>query len=166
MAQFRLCRVSSQSAISWIAFARTLLGEARGDAALALPDDAIDTLEAHLDDWEQAASIDEEMSLEAEMAPEQLEYLGHIFCRLSSHAVAQADARGYDISPTEGDEFFAALSESLIVSLEQSGETSSVEFAGALRNQWPRTDRLLPDGTLLPVSGRLLPDQPAQDTLG
>jgi len=89
-----------------------------------------------------------------EMPAEELEHLGHVFLQVSQYAVDKADRRGFDVSPPESDEFFAALSEAVIAALEFSGEDSATEFATGLRSDWPRTDRLLSDGTMLPVGER------------
>ncbi|HNG24147.1 MAG TPA: hypothetical protein PLC03_09300, partial [Microthrixaceae bacterium] len=52
--------------------------------------------------------------------------------------------RGFDISPSEGDEFYNALVEAVIVALEHAEDDSGVEFGEALRSSWPRFDRLDP----------------------
>ncbi|MFV0318205.1 MAG: hypothetical protein ACK5O2_14745 [Microthrixaceae bacterium] len=156
MVQFRLCDVSSASARTWIAYATSVLLEVRDDPHLAVDSDALDMLQAHLDQWDVLARVGDSLTVHAEIPSDELEYLGHLFCRLSNHMTKQADERGYDVSPPGGDEFFAALSEAVIVALEQSGEQSSTEFAGGLRSQWPRTDRLMPDGSLVAVSPRPL----------
>ena len=88
------------------------------------------------------------------MPADQLEHLGHVFLQVSRYSIDKADRRGFDVSPPEADEFFAALSEAVIAALEYSGEESTAEFATGLRNDWPRTDRLLPDGTMVPASSR------------
>lgn len=157
MVQFRLCEVSSSSAIAWIGFAREVLAEVKSESEVFLPPETAAAIEGHLDEWETRATLGPSLSLQVDMPADELEHLGHVFLQLSRYSIEQADRRGYDISPPESDEFFAALSEAVIGALEFSGEDSSTEFATGLRDAWPRTDRLLPDGTMMPVSGRLGP---------
>ncbi len=151
MVQFRLCDVTSSSALAWITFARETLARIGATGALVIPQETLAVLAGHLDEWETQASLGECMTLEFAMPAEQLEHLGHVFLQVSEYTIREADLRGYDISPPEADEFFAALSEAVISALEFSGDDSASEFAGTLRNDWPRTDRLMPDGTLVPV---------------
>lgn len=122
-----------------------------------VPPETLAVIEGHLDEWEMQAGMGPNLSLQIDMPAEELEHLGHVFLKVSQYAIAQADRRGFDVSPPESGEFFAALSEAMIASLEYSGEDSAAEFAIGLRNDWPRTDRLLPDGTLVPVGARFDP---------
>ncbi len=154
MVQFRLCEVPSSSAIAWIGFARQVVAEARTAKEVFLPPETEAVIEGHLDEWETQAALGPSLSLRVDMPADELEHLGHIFLQLARYSIDQADRRGYDISPPESDEFFAALSEALIAALEFSGESSATEFATGLRDSWPRTDRLLPDGTMVPVAKR------------
>lgn len=154
MVQFRLCEVASAGALAWIGFARKVVGEASSKGRPAVPREILEAIFGHLDEWETRAGMDDTISLQIDMPAEEFECLGHAFLQLASYATAAADARGYDISPPESDEFFAALSEAVICALEHCGEESTTEFAIGLRNNWPRTDRLMPDGTLLSVQSR------------
>lgn len=171
MVQLRLCEVSSASALAWISFARDTLKDAAGDPGISIPAETMAVVEGYLRDWEVKAQAGPALSLQVEIPTDELEHLGHVFMKVSQFAVDKADRRGFDVSPPEADEFFASLSEAVIDALEYSGEGSAEEFATGLRNDWPRTDRLLSDGTLLPVTGRLRPaadpaDDPADDSSG
>lgn len=157
MVQFRLCDVSSSSALAWISFARATLNEVACDPQLSIPADTLVAVEGHLDDWATQATLGPTLSLQIEVPADELEHLGHVFLRVSQYSVDKADRRGFDVSSPEAAEFFAVLSEAVITALEYSGEESAVEFATGLRNDWPRTDRLLPDGTMVPVSGPFEP---------
>lgn len=154
MVQFRLCEVRSSSALAWISFAREMLSEVAGDPQISIPAETLVVVHGHLDEWERQAYLSPNLSLQVEIPADELEHLGHVFMQVSRYSIDKADRRGFDVSPPESDEFFAALSEALIAALEYSGEESAAEFATGLRNDWPRTDRLLADGTMVPVSSR------------
>lgn len=154
MVQLRLCEVSSTSAIAWISFARDTLKAVESDPGISIPAETLTVVEGYLSDWEAQAALGPTLSLQVEIATDELEHLGHVFMKVSQFAVDKADRRGFDVAPLESDEFFAALSEAVIDALEYSGEESAEEFATGLRNDWPRTDRLLADGTLVPVTNR------------
>jgi hypothetical protein len=162
MVQFRLCEVSSSSALAWISFAREMLEEVASDPQISIPGETLAVVNGHLDDWETQATLGPKLSLQVEVPADELEHLGHVFLQVSRYSVEKADRRGFDVSPPESDEFFAALSEAMIAALEYSGEESTAEFATGLRNDWPRTDRLLADGTMVPVSSRF-EAAPSQD---
>lgn len=149
-----MCEVDSTSALAWIGFARDMLDAVVGDPGISIPAETLAVVQGYLHDWEEQANLGPTMSLQADMPADELEHLGHVFMKVSRYAVDKADERGFDVSPPEADGFFAALSEAVIDALEYSGEGSATEFASGLRNDWPRTDRLLPDGTFLPVSDR------------
>lgn len=163
MVQFRLCEVPSSSALAWISFAREMLNEVASDPQISIPAETMTVLNDLLDDWETQATLGPKLSLLVEMPADQLEHLGHVFLQVSTYSVERADQRGFDVSPPEADEFFAALSEAMIAALEYSGEESAAEFATGLRNDWPRTDRLLADGTMVPVSSRFEPAPSSDD---
>lgn len=163
MVQFRLCEVPSSSALAWISHARAVLREVASDPEMSLPADTLAVLEGHLDEWEMQANFGPKLSLQIDLPSEELEHLSHVFVQVAQYSVDQADRRGFDVSPPESDEFFAALSEAVIAALEYSGEASAAEFAVGLRNDWPRTDRLLPDGTLVPVTSGFDPSACDED---
>lgn len=145
MVQVQLCEVPSESALAWTCYARRAVREAVADPeGVQLSRGILSMIGRFLDDWEARALKGPTLRLSVEMHTEELESLTHAFFLLSQYATAEADRRGYDISPPEGDEFYAALSDAVIATLEFSGESSATEFAGVLRDTWPRTERLSP----------------------
>lgn len=134
-----------------------MLTEVACDPQISIPPDTLAVVEGHLDEWETQATLGPKLSLVVQMPADELEHLGHVFLKVSQYSIDKADRRGFDVSPPESDEFFAVLSEAVIAALEYSGEESAAEFATGLRNDWPRTDRLLPGGTLVPASSRFEP---------
>lgn len=157
MVQFKLCEVDSGSALAWIGFARAVLLEVESTGIPEVPAETMDVVRDLLEEWAKWAATDEVFSLQMEMPADQFEFLAHLLLQLSAHATDAADRRGYDVSPPEADEFFAALSEAFICALENSGEDSTVEFATGLRSVWPRTDRLMADGSFVSVASRFDP---------
>jgi hypothetical protein len=128
------------------------LEEVACGSQVSIPADTLAAVEGHLDEWATQATLGPNLSLQVEMPSDELKHLSHVFLKVSQYSIDKADRRGFDVSPPEVNEFFAVLSEAVITALEYSGEQSAAEFATGLRNDWPRTDRLLPDGTMVPVS--------------
>ncbi|HMR96593.1 MAG TPA: hypothetical protein PKE05_13730 [Microthrixaceae bacterium] len=136
----------SSSAIAWIEFALAAVDAAAAesdDPALIDPEVAA-RLHELLEGWAQQARQTDVLALSFEVPPDDTEFLAHAFLRISDRWTSAADERGFDISPSEGDEFYNALVEAVIVGLEHAEDVSGVEFGEALRSTWPRFDRLDP----------------------
>lgn len=138
--------VPSASALAWIAFAHDAVDAAAADSddpALIDPEVAA-RLHRLLEGWAQQARQADVLALSFEVPPDDTEFLAHAFLRISDRWTSAADERGFDVSPSEGDEFYNALVEAVIVALEHAEDDSGVEFGEALRSNWPRFDRLDP----------------------
>jgi hypothetical protein len=155
MLHLRVCEVPSASALAFMDYARGALREAvEGPDAIAIAPGVDRMIEDFIDEWEDQARQGPTLSLSIEISAEQLEFLSHAFLQISEWATTRADERGFDVSPPEGDEFYAALSDATIAALEFSGNDSSTEFASVLRQNWPRVDRLgSTDGSMGPGDG-------------
>ena len=133
----RVGPVSSGSVTLWVAYARTVLGQATvRPGEHAVPDELIEGFEAYLDEWELAAAGGSEVVWEHDLDPEHVRYLAHAFHRIAVGLAAEAERRGYPISPPEGDEFYQALVSALLDALERDSEPMR-EFAADLRTTWP-----------------------------
>lgn len=131
----------------WIEFARGALTAAVGAHGAPTIDPPVAArLSRILADWESEATRGPELSLTFEIPDEEAEFLAHAFLLVAEQWTAMADERGFDVSPPEGDEFYAALVDGVIAAMEHADDVSAVEFGEALRNVWPRVDRLEPPG--------------------
>ena len=146
MIQIRVCEVPSASVLAFVSFARWSLREATEQGGVELSPSVVEMIVRYLDEWEEQAGGGEVVAVSSELEVAELEYLSHAFLQVSTWATEQADERGYDVSPPKADEFYAALSDAVIAALEFAGESSATEFATVLRNNWPRVDRLHPQG--------------------
>lgn len=147
MVYLRVCEVPSASVLAFVAFARGSLEEATtAEDGVDLSPSVVDMMRRYLDQWETQASEGALVAVSSELDLAELEFLSHAFLQMSTWSTERADERGYDVSPPETDEFYAALSDAVIATLEFAGEDSATEFATVLRNHWPRVDRLHPPG--------------------
>jgi len=128
----------SGSVTIWVAYARTVLAQslAHPGAHAPLAVEAIDAFEEFLDEWDEEASMGTEFLWSAEVDPERVEYLAHVWFRLAAQLAAEAEIRGFPLSPPEGDEFYQALVATVLDALAYEGR-STLEFSEQLREQWP-----------------------------
>lgn len=133
--------VSSASALAWIGFAREIVD----DLAAGLEGDTwsrpdlIETFGSYLDEWEAAARRRSGFRWEKDIPTEQVEYHVHSFHQVVVHLADQAERTGTRRAPLEGDEFYSALVEGILVALAEEGEASA-HFAEYLASFWPRRD--------------------------
>ena len=123
----------------WIAYARTVIGQ-----ALVHPDqlyerldpDVIEAFDEYLAEWEQRASASAEFLWVTDVEPERVEFLGRAFLAIAESLARAAEQRGYPISPVEGEEFYQALVKGFLDALAHEGR-SRLEFSEQVRDQWP-----------------------------
>ncbi|MCX7620929.1 MAG: hypothetical protein N2037_08830 [Acidimicrobiales bacterium] len=135
----RVGPVPSGSVAIWIAYARTVLAQAMTGTRVSshpLPTEVIEAFEQLLTEWEELAERDLSFVWEAELDVEQVTYLLHAFFDVASGLAQAAQARGFPVSPPEGDEFYRALVLSLLGALELEGGPYR-DFAIDLRARWP-----------------------------
>lgn len=122
----------------WVAYARTVLaqhlaGRRDGD----LDPTVVAGFEAYLDEWDHtAAAGDGEFLWSVDVDADQARYLAHAFFNVASGLATEAEARGFPISPSEGDEFYRALVTSLLDTMTTEGGPVAA-FAEDLRDRWP-----------------------------
>lgn len=130
--------LASGSVTIWVAYARTVLAQALAHPGSHAPlaAEAIDAFEDFLDLWDDAARDTTEFVWSTEVDPERVEYLAHVWFRLAAELADEAEARGFPLSPPEGDEFYQALVSAVLDALAHEGR-STFEFAEQLREEWP-----------------------------
>jgi hypothetical protein len=123
----------------WIAYARTVIGQALGHPdhmGVHLDPDAIEAFDDYLAQWEALAESSPVFLWVTEIEPERVEFLGKAFFAIAESLSEAAKRRGYPISPTEGEEFYQALVNGFLEALAQEGR-AQLEFSEQLRDQWP-----------------------------
>lgn len=140
----KVAPVPSSSALAWIEFARRALTEvlAEPERAGVITPEVEAQMSGLLDSWEAAAQQGPMLSLDFEIPHDEAEYLVHAFLRLADRWTAAADERGFDISPPESDDFYAALVDAVIVAMQQAEDVSGSEYGETLQTIWPRIERL------------------------
>lgn len=140
----KVAPVPSSSALVWVEFARGALAEALADperAGMITPEVEVQ-MTTLLDSWEEAARHGPTLCLAFDIPHDEAEFLVHAFLRLADQWTVAADRRGFDISPPEGDDFYAALVDAVIAAMQQAEDVSGTEYGETLRTIWPRVDRL------------------------
>lgn len=120
----RIGPVSPGSVTLWVAYARTVLALNLASPMDPLLDErTIELLEHFLDDWEEEATTGTEFVWSVDIDPEQIEFVTLAFFRVAGVLAEAAEARGYPISPPEGEEFYQALVNAVIDALHQQGRS-------------------------------------------
>jgi hypothetical protein len=122
----------------WIAYARTVIGR-----AVARPDELgtrldpsdLEAFDGFLDAWE-LASTDPVFEWESDLDPQVVARLGGTWLSLAAALSDQAEARGYPLSPPEGEEFYQALIRGFLTALDGEGGDMA-RLAADLRDAWP-----------------------------
>jgi hypothetical protein len=122
----------------WVAYARTVLGQhlARPDDGPGVGAGVVEQFERLLDEWDGAAQRSAEFRWTAELDPDVVELLAQSFFDLVAVLAHEAEDRGFPISPTEGDEFYWALVDTMLGALVEAGGTHA-DVARDLAARWP-----------------------------
>jgi hypothetical protein len=124
----------------WIAYARTVIGQALvhpDQLGVHLDPDVIEAFDAYLAEWDELAiASPDEFLWATEVEPERVEFLGQAFLAVAESLSRAAEERGYPISPTEGEEFYQALVKGFLDALAQEGR-ARLEFSEQVRDRWP-----------------------------
>jgi hypothetical protein len=123
----------------WIAYARTVIGQALvhpDQLGVHLEPDVIEAFDGYLAEWDDVASAGTEFLWVTEVEPDRVEFLGRAFLAIAESLAQAAEKRGYPISPTEGEEFYQALVKAFLDALAHEGR-SRLEFSEQVRDEWP-----------------------------
>ena len=137
--EVRVGPVSAGSVRLWVAYARTVLGQALAasrERPASLTPDVVESFESFLDQWDDLAATGAEFVWEADLDTELIEHLAHVWFTLAAQLADQAEQRGFPLAPPEGDEFYQALVAGLLDGLAHEGR-SLQEFAEQLKDAWP-----------------------------
>jgi hypothetical protein len=137
--QVRVGPVAAGGVRLWVAYARTVLAQALAhlDAmVVGVPADVVETLEGFLDTWDDLARDGLEVTWVADVNRDALERVAHVWFAMAEWLAAQAERRGFPLSPPEGEEFYQALVAELLGALDREGR-SLVDTAEGLQQQWP-----------------------------
>lgn len=127
--------VPSDSARMWIAYARTVLAGSIAGGGERIPEGVVLAFEDHLNAWEDAAQ-GTTMTWSGEVDPDQLRSLALAFLHIADDLAAQAERRGYPISPPEGEAFYQSLVAAVVTALEHHEEGHAL-LSDQLRTTWP-----------------------------
>lgn len=132
--------VSSHSARSWLAYARSVVADIQSVApnrSCSSPE-VVAIFEEYLDMWDEVAFLagDDPFRWEYDVPVEAAEYHMHAFNQVAN-VLADRAARGEGVqAPDESDEFYIVLVNSLLAAFVDCSP-SSAEFAQHLGAFWP-----------------------------
>ena len=127
--------VPSESARMWIPYARTVLARSVGGEGPPIPEDVVLAFEEHLNTWEEAAQ-GTTLVWSGRIDPRVLQSLALAFRDIADDLAAQAEQRGYPISPPEGELFYQALVKAVVEALEHE-DGAAKGLSDRLRSDWP-----------------------------
>lgn len=125
--------VEASSVRAFVAFARGILSGTEGPGA-AVPSDAARDYDDYLDQWDDLATEDGEVTWVADAEPEVMEYLVYAFYRLAKDLLDEAEQPR--LIPEEAEAFYVRLVGAVLDALAEVGG-SQAEFAAHLREFWP-----------------------------
>jgi hypothetical protein len=123
----------------WIAYARSVLAQATTGQLPGnpvVPNDVLGRFEHFLDEWTRVADKAPDFHWSADIDPEEIEFLAHLFLNLVQGLADEAERRGFPLAPSESDEFYRALVTGFLDALAQAGG-SHMAFAHDLQESWP-----------------------------
>jgi hypothetical protein len=127
----------SDGALIWLAYARTVLAEiisARNGDVPSLDPVVIEALEAVLDDWDDAASHSREFRWQVDLPENAVLKLVEAWLDISEYLRVEAEQRGFDRAPRDGEGFYNAAIAAVVDAFDQRGRDP--EFAGKLVRMW------------------------------
>lgn len=116
----------SDSALMWLAFARTILAQVitRPDLyGTDITPDELAAFEAYLDEWELVANRDTTFHWTTDADPHKVRRLADTWLRLADGMGRAAEERGYELQPPEGKPFTEALALGVMRALTDEGLT-------------------------------------------
>ena len=116
--------VPAESVLMWLAYARTVLAQVitrPGAYGARLSDDDIAAFEAYLDEWELIATRDTSFHWVKDADADKVKRLADTWLRLAEGMAVEAQRRGYELQPVEGQLFNDALIEAVLVALADEG---------------------------------------------
>ena len=128
--------IESSSVIMWIAYARTVLAQELGRRRPVIQPEVIEEFERYLDEWDRIAATDTEFRWSGEIAAAQLRVLAEQYFTLAIELEERTQARGYSISPPDGEPFYHHLVRAIVHAFEQERDDLQA-FAEHLRDDWP-----------------------------
>lgn len=112
--------VPSDSAVMWLAFARTILAQVITDPTaygVDISPGELSAFEAYLDEWELIANQDVEFHWVADVDADKVRALAATWLKLADGMGRAAEARGYELQPREGKPFTEALALAVMTAL-------------------------------------------------
>ncbi len=131
--------VSRTSALRWVEWAETVLGECPDGLAGAgdLPDGGPPEFDRYLQDWRRmACDGSAAFQWQAEVDPDALAYFTHALYNLDRRLSAQVERGEREAGPTEAHAFNLILVRALLDALAHESPCRAA-FAEELRSSWP-----------------------------
>ena len=116
--------VPSDSAVMWLAFARTIIAQVltEPDAyGVQISSDELAAFEAYLDEWEIIANQDVTFHWVTDADADKVRRLADTWLKLADGMGRAAEARGYELQPQEGKPFTEALAVAVMTALADEG---------------------------------------------
>ena len=128
--------IESSSVIMWTAYARTVLAQELGKRVPILAPKVIEEFEGLLDEWDAVASRSTDFRWEGEFDTGHARKLAEQYYKLARDLDARTQARGYSISPQDGEPFYQHLIQAIVNAFEHERDDLQ-SFAEHLRTDWP-----------------------------
>lgn len=132
--------VAPASAVAWIEWAHEAFGGLHSERAPRVApcaDVSVDAIDNFLDQWKpRTRIIDDAFRWEADVDPDELEYLVHAFFNLDARLLAEVDQGARPGAPDEGRVFYLVLVRALLHALETESPGRAA-FVDQLRWSWP-----------------------------
>lgn len=117
--------VPSDSALMWLAYARTVLAQVitrpGSYGGVRLSDEELAGFEAYLDEWELTANADTTFLWATDADADKVKRLADTWYRLSEGMAVEAAKRGFELQPADGKAFNEALVVAVLTALSDEG---------------------------------------------
>lgn len=134
--------VSGESARAWLDYADAVISrlDVIAEGACYATDAMVRVFEGYVRSWRRAARGADTFVWEHDLPAEEAEFHFHAFFQVATLLAEREAEFGESLSPPEGDEFYLALINGIVVALSVENDASA-EFASHLAQFWPGLER-------------------------
>jgi DNA-binding NarL/FixJ family response regulator len=133
----RVGPVAAGAARVWIDNTRRIVAALRRDPDVLdepVTDEVLDLFERFLGSWHDVVAVADQFSWQARAAPDDVRLLLEQWAAIDRMTDEQLDRLGVSWAPPEAEPFWAALTEGVVLALQEQAATQ--DLAAALADQW------------------------------